>query len=170
MAHPKISGTLYGGYNYHSTIVQLYTPSSILTHLIYGTVWLKFQKRYVKRSPSVTWEYLSSERIFDKVNFNALANAWNEQLIAAIGEGSFTYTHLGTKRKVFVADITLIDASDVKKFATKKVSANAEWAARRLIGAIGSINVDQQMSSSSAGDVELVNLVPEDPVDEAPPA
>ena len=85
VAHPKISGTLYGGYNYHSTIVQLYTPSSILTHLIYGTVWLKFQKRYVKRSPSVTWEYLSSERIFDKVNFNALANAWNEQLIAAIG-------------------------------------------------------------------------------------
>ena len=89
-------------------------------------------------------------------------------MLASIEEGSFTYSHLGTTRKVLVDDVALIDASDLKKFATKKVSANAEWAARRLIGATGSINIDQEGSSSSAGIVELENLVPDDAVDEAP--
>ena len=117
---------------------------------------------------NATWEYLSNERIFDGVNFSALAQSWNKQVLASIEEGSFTYSHLGTTRKVLVDDVALIDASDLKKFATKKVSANAEWAARRLIGATGSINIDQEGSSSSAGIVELENLVPDDAVDEAP--
>ena len=117
---------------------------------------------------NATWQYLSNERIFDGVNFSALAQSWNKQVLASIEEGSFTYGHLGTTRKVLVDDVALIDASDLKKFATKKVSANAEWAARRLIGATGSINIDQEGSSSSAGIVEFENLVPDDAVDEAP--
>ena len=90
---------------------------------------------------NATWQYLSNERIFDGVNFSALAQSWNKQVLASIEEGSFSYGHLGTTRKVLVDDVALIDASELKKFATKKVSANAEWAARRLIGATGSIKL-----------------------------
>ena len=117
---------------------------------------------------NATWQYLSNERIFDGVNFSAIAQSWNKQVLTSIEEGSFTYSHLGTTRKVLVDDVALIDALDLKKFATKKGSANAEWAARRLIGATGSINIDQQGSSSSAGNVELENLARDDAIDEAP--